>query len=66
MRTGWDLKSAAWVLGIHEKKVSQAIDPAFAKVAKLMLADPLKTMTALQDVMQQIRGRTLRPVALGR
>lgn len=43
----WPLKSAGLVLGVHPKKTGQAIDPAFRKVATLMLADPALTLAEL-------------------
>lgn len=55
MRAGWDLKSAAHVLDVHPKKVPQAIGPAFIKVARLMLADPRKTMIELNEAMSRVR-----------
>lgn len=54
MREGWSCKEAAHVLGIHPCKVPQALDPALTKIAKLMLADPLKTWGDLYVVMKRL------------
>lgn len=51
---GWSCKEAASVLEISPTKVTQALGPALVKVAKLMLADPLKTLADLQSVMADL------------
>lgn len=53
MRDGWQIKDAAPVLGVHPNKVSQAINPAFEKVAKLMIADPVATMRELLNAVNR-------------
>lgn len=54
-REGWSIKSAAAVLGVHPKKAPQAMDPAFRKVALLMLADPVATHIELLNAMEAAR-----------
>ena len=39
---------------ISPTKIPQAIGPAFLKVAKLMMADPHKTMIELNEVMADL------------
>ncbi len=61
MRDGWSIKDAGEVLGINPKKIPQAIDPAFLKVAKLELADPFRTKLEMVKAMRQaIREATIR------
>ncbi|MGH7176566.1 MAG: hypothetical protein ACREJC_04220 [Tepidisphaeraceae bacterium] len=52
--TGWSCKDAAQVLDVSPTKVSQATGPAFIKVAKLMLADPQRTMAELLSTMNDL------------
>ena len=54
MRDGWDCKKGAAVLGIAPQKFTQAADPAFEKIARLLLADPLKTYREIIAVMDRI------------
>lgn len=54
MNLGWSIKEAGAVLGIHPKKIPQAIGPAKRKIAKLMLADPLRTFAMLYEEMELI------------
>jgi hypothetical protein len=54
MRQGWSLKEAGTVLGIHERRVTQALDPALAKIARLMRADPLRTMQSIVEAMEDL------------
>ena len=53
-RTGWPIKEAGAVLGIHPNKVTQSIDPAFRKIARLMRADSGKTMRELTAAMEAL------------
>jgi hypothetical protein len=53
MRDGWQIKDAAPVLGVHPNKVTQCINPAFEKVAKLLLADPAATMRELNNAINR-------------
>jgi hypothetical protein len=53
MRDGWQIKDAAPVLGVHPNKVTQCINPAFEKVAKLMLANPAATMRELLNAINR-------------
>jgi hypothetical protein len=53
MRVGWQIKDAAPVLGVHPNKVTQSINPAFEKVAKLMIADPVATMRELLNAIDR-------------
>lgn len=55
MRDGWSLKSAARVLGIHERRVTQALDPALEKIARLWLADATLTMTAILAKVEELK-----------
>lgn len=55
MRQGWTDKEASAVIGVHPAKVSQALTPALRKLALLMRADPLKTMQALMEAMEDLR-----------
>ena len=54
MRNGWSIKDAGRVLGIAPTKVPQAINPAFLKVARLMLANPYKTHRELMAALETI------------
>lgn len=47
MRDGWSLKDAARVLEIHERRVTQALDPALDKIARLWQADATRTVEAI-------------------
>ncbi len=47
MRDGWTLKDAAAVLGIHERRVTQSLDPTLTRIARLWRADPTRTMQAI-------------------
>lgn len=58
-REGWSTKSAAAVLGMAPTKITQAIDPAFRKIATLMLADPIATHRELLAWMERVRAETL-------
>jgi hypothetical protein len=58
MREGWSLKDASNVLGIHERRVTQALDPALAKIARLMRADPLRTMQSIVEAMEDLEPTT--------
>jgi len=55
MRAGWSIKEAGAVLGISPTKVTQSIEPAFAKVARLMLADPYTTNIELLSAMMKVK-----------
>lgn len=59
MREGWSVKSAGPVLGIAPTKVTQSIDPAFRKIAMLMLADPVATHIELLNAMEHVRREVL-------
>jgi hypothetical protein len=52
---GWSGKQAAFILGVSPTKATQALEPAFRKVALLMLASPEKTMADLSREMAEIR-----------
>lgn len=54
MRPGWSCKDGATVLHVAPERFSQAVGPAFEKIAKLMLADPQRTMAELLSVMQDL------------
>lgn len=56
MRQGWTDKEAAIVLGVAPTKVSQALTPALRKVALLMAANPLATLRAIMEAMDDLRG----------
>lgn len=49
MRRGWTCKGAASVLGICPEKVTQALDPALRKVAKLLTANWRLTIESLLE-----------------
>jgi len=46
------LKDAAKVLDIHERRVTQALDPALDKIADLWIEDATKTMEAILSRVQ--------------
>lgn len=48
------MKDAAAILDVAPTKVTQAIGPAFIKVARLMLADPARTMAELLATMNDL------------
>ena len=60
MRTGWTNKEAGPILGLDPgpkgtyPKVSDAMNPAFVKVAKLMRADPHKTLRQILETMDSL------------
>jgi len=54
-RAGWSIKAAGAVLGIHPNKVTQAITPAFTKVAKLLLADPAATCIEMMEAIRRVQ-----------
>lgn len=54
MRDGWRDKEAAPILGVHPAKVSQSLTPALRKIARLMQADPLKTLDAIREAMADL------------
>ena len=54
MRTGFSLKEAASILDIHERRVTQALDPTLTKIAKLWRADATKTMAAILDAVEKL------------
>jgi len=58
-REGWDCKSGAAVLGIHPCKFTTAADPAFTKVARLMMADPYRTHVELLRAMARVEAELL-------
>lgn len=61
---GWTCKELAMVFDLaHASKATQAFDPAVTKVALAMLADPLKTMSAIHEAMELL---TRDPERLGR
>jgi len=49
-------KVIAEILDIHPKKATQAVDPAFDKVAKLLLAHPMATIRRLLESMWKVCG----------
>ncbi len=52
----WTGKDAAPILGTeYPSKVSQMMNPAFEKIAKLMLADPFRTLCGLVVWMIHVR-----------
>jgi len=59
-RDGWSLKDAGAVLHVHPNKVTQAMTPAFLKVAKLMMHDPLRTWIELLLAMEQVEQDLIR------
>jgi hypothetical protein len=60
VRDGWSLKETARVLGIHPNKVPQALTPALFKIAKLMIADPIRTSRELLYAMEQVEQELIR------
>ena len=54
MRTGLTCKEIAEVLGIQPSKATQSADPAFRKVAGLLLVYPLKTWTEIELAMRRL------------
>ena len=66
MRPGWTDKEAAPVLGVAERKVSQAYMPALVKVAKLWRADPNRTLRDLLAAADDLEPMTDREIELRR
>lgn len=58
MRTGFTLKEAGQILGVHERRVTQALDPAIEKFGKLWNADPSKTMALLLEAAEALKSAT--------
>ena len=46
------------MLGVHERRVTQALDPAMVKVAKLWRVDPTRTMKALIEATEDLEPMT--------
>lgn len=57
-REGWTVKEIAAVLDVSPSKVSQALNPAMEKVARLFRADPAKTMRDLLEAMDKLEPMT--------
>ena len=64
MRAGWSLKAAAAVLDIHERRVTQSLDPTLERMAKLWRADPTKTMLAMLEAVERLGPMTDRELDL--
>lgn len=64
MRIGWSLKEACAVLGIHERRVTQSLDPTLERMARLWRADPTRTMAALLDAVAHLDPMTDSELAL--
>lgn len=64
MRDGWSIKDAGRVLDIHPNKVTQAIGPAFLKVARLMDADARATAAELLAALEQVQQERFEEVEL--
>jgi prephenate dehydrogenase len=41
------------VLGIHERRVTQSLDPTLRRIALLWIADPTKTIRAILDMVER-------------
>jgi len=69
MRVGWSLKEASAVLGIHERRVTQALDPALDKIGRLWNVDPTRTLRAILDRASELQADAVnertRPQARG-
>jgi len=50
----WSCKELAEVLGCEPTKATQAVGPALAKIALLMLVNPRKTWAAIDEAMSLI------------
>lgn len=58
MRIGFTVKELSEHLGIDPRRVSQRVDPAFEKVAKLWRVNATKTMQLLMSVvLDQVRAQ---------
>ncbi len=64
MRTGFSLKEAACVLGIHPKRVTQSLDPTLHRIALLWRADSTKTMQCILEAVHQLQPMTDDEIAL--
>lgn len=42
------------MLGIHERRVTQSLDPTLERMARLWRADPSRTMAALLDAVDHL------------
>ena len=51
---GFTCDELAAILGIAPQKATQAVDPAFIKVAKCMIANPVKTTWAIGQAMSRV------------
>jgi hypothetical protein len=54
MRTGFTLKEAAGILGIHERRVTQSLDPTLVRIARLWRADASKTMASILEAVNNL------------
>ncbi len=59
MRVGWSAKGASRVLGVHVNSISQSLDPALVKIAKLWRADATRTMDAILDAVRELEAEEL-------
>lgn len=54
-RLGWSCTDGAAVLHVKPTKFSQAVAPAYEKIARLMVADPVRTLADLNEAMTRYR-----------
>ena len=48
------MKEAAPVLGVSQQRITQSLDPALTKIAKLWRACPTRTMQAILDAVDRL------------
>ena len=58
MRTGWTDKEASEILEVRPRKVSQALVPAYRKVARLWRVDPTRTLRDILDTIDDLEPMT--------
>lgn len=54
MRIGFSLKEAGAILGVHERRVTQALDPSLERLARLWRVDPTRTMQLILDAVDRL------------
>ncbi len=64
MRAGFSLKEAAMVLDIHERRVTQSLDPSLRRIALLWRVDPTATMECLLEAVRRLEPMSDREIEM--
>lgn len=63
-RIGFSCKEASAILGIHERRVTQSLDPTLERVARLWRVDPTRTLRAIIEAAEELGAMTERELEL--